>query len=312
LAGPEPRKIPQLKQAAKAPAPEVGQSLEKEPRPETLANEAAEARSAIGGSNLQLRAPAAVNSAQWLEQEREKTVALALEATAARHEHGASTEQQRHALQEERARTAALAHELAVVRLEIEAIAAQLTTTRDDAAKFRQIAERTSAEQQKERDTLARELATARGQIEANVTLLNKFRDDAAKFRPIADARAALGPAPNSLISQATQAVEPAAPVQPAAADTHGNPEAGRLMARASTLLAQGNIGAARIVLERAAETSSAQANFMLAETYDPVILSMWGTSGTRGEATKARELYAKAHAGGIEEAKNRQDALTQ
>jgi signal transduction histidine kinase len=97
-----------------------------------------------------------------------------------------------------------------VVRLEIEAIAAQLTTTRDDAAKFRQIAERTSAEQQKERDTLARELATARGQIEANVTLLNKFRDDAAEFRQIADARAALGPAPNSLISQATQAVEPA------------------------------------------------------------------------------------------------------
>jgi len=312
LAGPEPRKIPQLKQAAKAPAPEVGQSLEKEPRPETLANEAAEARSAIGGSNLQLRAPAAVNSAQWLEQEREKTVALALEATAARHEYGASTEQQRHALQEERAHAAALAHELAVVRLEIEAIAAPLTTTRDDAAKFRQIAERTSAEQQKERDTLARELATARGQIEANVTLLNKFRDDAAKFRQIADARAALGPAPNSLISQATQAVEPAAPVQPAAADAHGNPEAARLMARASTLLAQGNIGAARIVLERAAETSSAQANFMLAETYDPVILSMWGTSGTRGEATKARELYAKAHAGGIEEAKNRQDALTQ
>jgi hypothetical protein len=315
LAGPEPRKIPQLKQAAKAPAPEVGQSLGKEPRPETLANEAAEARSAIDGSKLQLRAPAAVNSAQWLEQEREKTVALALEATAARHEHGASTEQQRHALQEERAHAAALAHELAVVRLEIEALAAQLTTTRDDAAKFRQIAERTSAEQQKEREsaeTLSRELATARGQIEANVTLLNKFRDDAAKFRQIADARAALGPTPNSLISQATKAVEPAAPVQPAAADAHGNPEAARLMARASTLLAQGNIGAARIVLERAAETSSAQANFMLAETYDPVILSMWGTHGTRGEATKARELYAKAHAGGIEEAKNRQDALTQ
>jgi hypothetical protein len=109
-----------------------------------------------------------------------------------------------------------------------------------------------------------------------------------------------------------TQAVEPAAPVQPAAADAHGNPEAARLMARASTLLAQGNIGAARIVLERAAETGSARANFMLAETYDPVILSMWGTYGTRGEATKARELYAKAHAGGIEEAKNRLDALTQ
>jgi hypothetical protein len=50
----------------------------------------------------------------------------------------------------------------------------------------------------------------------------------------------------------------------------------------------------------------------MLAETYDPVILSSWGTYGTRGEATKARELYAKAHAGGIQEAKNRFDALSQ
>ena len=81
------------------------------------------------------------------------------------------------------------------------------------------------------------------------------------------------------------------------------------MIARASALLGQGNIGAARIVLERAVETGSAQASFMLAETYDPVILSTWGTYGTRGEVTKARELYAKAHAGGIQEAKDRLDA---
>ena len=43
----------------------------------------------------------------------------------------------------------------------------------------------------------------------------------------------------------------------------------------------------------------------MLAETYDPAILTAWGTYGTRGEVTKARELYAKADAGGIQEAKN-------
>jgi hypothetical protein len=63
-------------------------------------------------------------------------------------------------------------------------------------------------------------------------------------------------------------------------------------------------------VLEHAAETGSAQANFMLAETYDPSILSTWGTYGTRDEATKARALYAKAYAGGIQEAKTRFDAL--
>ena len=81
-------------------------------------------------------------------------------------------------------------------------------------------------------------------------------------------------------------------------------------MARASALLGQGNISAARIVLERAAETGSAQANFILAQTYDPDILSAWGTYGTRGDATTARELYAKAHAGGILEAKDRFNVL--
>jgi hypothetical protein len=65
-------------------------------------------------------------------------------------------------------------------------------------------------------------------------------------------------------------------------------------------------------VLERAAEMGSALASFTLANTYDPIILSKWGAYGTRGDATKARELYAKALAGGIHEAKNRSEALDQ
>ena len=83
-------------------------------------------------------------------------------------------------------------------------------------------------------------------------------------------------------------------------------------MARASALVAQGNIAAARLVLERAAETGSPEASFALAETYDPLVLSKWRTSGTRGEATKARELYKKAQAGGIQEANDRINALRQ
>jgi len=90
--------------------------------------------------------------------------------------------------------------------------------------------------------------------------------------------------------------------------DSSGN--VARLMARASALLAQGNIIAARDVLGRAAETGSAQASFTLAETYDPLILPKWGVYGTRGDPTKARELYTKAQAGGIEEAKARFEAL--
>jgi TPR repeat protein len=110
-------------------------------------------------------------------------------------------------------------------------------------------------------------------------------------------------------IAKPAQAVAVVAAVQPTAG-VQGGPEAKRLVARASALLSQGDIGAARAVLERAVETGSAQASFMLAETYDPGILSAWGTYGTRGEVRKARELYAKANAGGIQEAKDRLRAL--
>jgi hypothetical protein len=89
-----------------------------------------------------------------------------------------------------------------------------------------------------------------------------------------------------------------------------GSPDATRLMARATMLLGQGNIGAARIILQSAAEMGSAPALFALAETYDPTVLSAWGTLGTRGDPGKAQELYAKALASGIPEAKDRLNAL--
>jgi len=85
-----------------------------------------------------------------------------------------------------------------------------------------------------------------------------------------------------------------------------------RLTARATGLLRQGDIGAARAVLERAAELGSAQAAFALAETFDPNVLTKWGAYGMRGDPIKARELYAKAEAGGIKEAKERFDAVRQ
>jgi hypothetical protein len=86
--------------------------------------------------------------------------------------------------------------------------------------------------------------------------------------------------------------------------------EVAKLRARASVLLGQGDIGAARVVLERAADKGSAQAAFELAETYDPLVLPRWRTYGTRGDASKARDLYSKAETGGIKEAKQRSDAL--
>ena len=70
--------------------------------------------------------------------------------------------------------------------------------------------------------------------------------------------------------------------------------EAAGLMERAKALIAQGNIRAARDVLERAVETGSAQTVFALAETYDPKVLATWRNRGTLGDATRARDLYAR------------------
>ena len=127
----------QLKQAVEASAPESQQSFDKEPRPEVLANEIAEARPTIDELNLQLRTEAA-KTAQLLGQERQKTAALVQEATAARQELTASMVQHRHALEEERARGAALASELAKARREVETQVALLRKAGDEAVDVKQ------------------------------------------------------------------------------------------------------------------------------------------------------------------------------
>jgi hypothetical protein len=101
--------------------------------------------------------------------------------------------------------------------------------------------------------------------------------------------------------------VPPANREQPAQSTSDaGDAELKRLMSRAHLLISQGNISGARIVLERAAETGDGRALFALAETFDPIELSAWGTLGTLGDKARAQELYAKALAGGFEEARNR------
>ena len=222
--------------------------------------------------------------------------ALAQEAAAARQELTASTDKHGRALDEERARTAALASELATAQRENEMQASQLRKASEETVQLRQATEssitdlRQSLQQERDRtEAMARDIGSARRTIDVRVT-------------PEATA--------DSDISRAAQVIELAATAKPAAADVQGIAEATRLIVRARALLRQGNISAARIVLERAAETGSALASFTLAETYDPVILSTWGTYGTRGDTTKARELYAKARAGGIQDAKDRLDEL--
>ena len=83
-----------------------------------------------------------------------------------------------------------------------------------------------------------------------------------------------------------------------------------RLLARATAFLGQADISGARLLLQHALERGSARAAFMLAETYDAHVLQSWRASGISGDRTKARELYERAQAGGIEDAKERIEAL--
>jgi TPR repeat protein len=71
-------------------------------------------------------------------------------------------------------------------------------------------------------------------------------------------------------------------------------------------LLRQADISSARPLLEHALEHGSAQAAFMLAETYDARVLQSWRARGIAADLAKARELYERAQAGGIEDAKER------
>ena len=279
---------------------QASRSSENEQDQRILSKDLAEARRTVEETNLKLQSEAAA-AAQTLGQERERTAALTQELDVARQALTASTDRNRQALDEERARSGALANELATARRDLETKVALASKTGDEAAQIRKAAEATAAELrrslQAERDkvaTLARDLETAQRAIGARA---------AAPGRP---ANSQTG----QTNSQTNSVAQPAAAEQPATSEVQGNPETSRLMSRDSALLAQGNIGAARIVFERAVELGSAEAVFALAETYDPHVLSSWGTYGTRGDASKARELYAKASAGGIQKARDRLNAL--
>ena len=225
-------------------------------------------------------------------------------------------------LQRERERAEALVKEVAKVRLEVEALSALSSQKDDEAAQLKRVSETAMAELQQslqqQRDmaqALESELAKVRQNADAQVAALRKSNEEAARTKQIETVTSDFFGAPRRdescvLNAEPTRQVAGAvATEQPVFIESNGSEAAG-LLARAKALLGQGNIGAARVVLERAAETGSAQATFALAETYDPNVLATWRTFGTRGDVIKARDLYARAYDGGIKAAKDRSDAL--
>ncbi|HWX05792.1 MAG TPA: hypothetical protein VN065_08170, partial [Bradyrhizobium sp.] len=166
-------------------------------------------------------------------------------------------------LQKERERAVRLEQDLAAARREAETQTALAAKAGDEATRLKHVAEQGAAELrtslQQERGRVAR--------LERDLALARS-----TKQMPVVGQTA-------QAQQVKTDVAEPVAPAKVAVANLRGDspgnsedaPEMARLVARASVLLGQGDIGSARTVLERAAETGSAQASFMLAETYDPL-----------------------------------------
>ncbi|UWU73941.1 hypothetical protein N2603_28225 [Bradyrhizobium huanghuaihaiense] len=311
--------VARLTRAAKTEAAEQKRSIQKEQeRADALAQDLSVARSKVYAYEAQA-AKASEEAAQ-------------LKQTAA--SNAASLEQSQ---RRERERAEQLARDLAKASRELDAQTERASKAREDVARTKQAGERESAEL---RSLLLRERERAEG-LERDLTLAR--RDNGALA-----AKTLSAAAPPATTGKAAREEPPSAPARPiqtrptqsglvhdkpiqqksvgdrpvqdkalsarskgdAEVQSNNSAQAEKLVARASALLEQGDIGSARIVLERAAEMGSAKASFALAETYDPLILPNFGTYGTQGDSTKARDLYARAEAGGIKEAKARYEAL--
>jgi hypothetical protein len=232
------------------------------------------------------------------QQDRDKTEKLVGELTT-------DLAQVKQALQQERDKTEKLAGELTTNLAEVKQALKQ--TERQSAAYGDLLALERARNQGFAEQLAARRDATPGHSRNATASLSSTPDPTQAP----ATGNSATAPLPTSNKPVMPAADKPATvAARPTAPEALGDPELARLISRASLLLSQGNVGTARIVLERAAETGSAPALFALAETYDPTTLAAWGTFGTRGDVAKARELYAKAFASGVQEAGDRLNAL--
>jgi hypothetical protein len=121
-------------------------------------------------------------------------------------------------------------------------------------------------------------------------------------------AAAATAPAaPNSAVAAAGPPQEAAAPVRAATpARQLDREEIDVLVKRGKDFLMSGDVAAARLVLQRAAESNDADAALTLAATYDPGMLRELKVYGVAADIALARAWYEKAAALGSTEAPHR------
>jgi hypothetical protein len=103
-----------------------------------------------------------------------------------------------------------------------------------------------------------------------------------------------------------------APPVSPAPAQRQlDREEITVLLNRGKHLIANGDLAAARLVLQRAAEANDAEAALALAATYDPIVLRELKVYGLTADAAMARAWYQRARELGSAAALQRLEMLT-
>lgn len=105
-------------------------------------------------------------------------------------------------------------------------------------------------------------------------------------------------------------AVEPAARETSPSARRIDPDELAALLKRANGLLAIGDITAARLLLERAADAEAAEAALMLATTYDPLVVGTHDMRSITPDPASARLWYQKAAQLGSSDARRRLSQL--
>ena len=107
-----------------------------------------------------------------------------------------------------------------------------------------------------------------------------------------------------------TRAAPPIAPPPPAQRILDRE-EIAVLLKRGKDLIANGDLAAARLVLQRAANANDAEAALALGATYDPLVLRALKVYGLRADPVMARVWYEKARELGSAAAPRRLEMLT-
>jgi hypothetical protein len=256
-------------------------------------------------------------SARKEAEERSALLAAAhAEVLQVTERNGAIAAEQKLALASERDRADALARELASVRNELEPGNWQIAALNAfRALRSRELAVDSSQElavdssQERMAESSSRAIegkGRSPEQVSGEAVASTSGQASASKL-PRPEAASTAREAASDLEPKVAMVTERSAS---ASAASHSPVDEQRLLARANALLRQADISGARPLLEHAREHGSARAAFMLAETYDARVLQSWGARGISGDLAKARELYERAQAGGIEDAKGRIEAL--